>query len=86
MHWLLDITMPASRKCASIDGRVSLQLQKKQLTLAKRLLKEAYDLVGDVWSIFHNAGDAATADRLKIHGESLRREIEFVDQQLAGQP
>jgi hypothetical protein len=48
-----------------------MRLKSPQLNSAKRLSKEAFNLIADVQAMFHNSGDARTASRLiptaKIH-------------------
>jgi hypothetical protein len=62
-----------------------LLLTKKQLAMAKGILKHAYDVVREMESLFHNAGDAAAAERLKDIAEAILNELEYVNRLLAGQ-
>jgi hypothetical protein len=56
-----------------------------QLTSVKRLLKEAYELVGDARTIFGSYGEEKAAERLKKIGEAVTDEIEYVDRLLSAQ-
>ena len=48
-----------------------MRLKSPQLNSAKRLLKEAFNLIADVQAMFHNSGDARTASRLRTIGEAV---------------
>jgi hypothetical protein len=63
-----------------------MRLKSPQLNSAKRLLKEAFNLIADVQAMFHNSGDARTASRLRTIGEAVLNEKEHVDRLLIKRP
>jgi hypothetical protein len=60
-----------------------MRLKNPQLNSAKRLLKEAFNLIADVQAMFHNSGDARTASRLRTIGEAVLNEKEHVERLIA---
>jgi hypothetical protein len=60
-----------------------MRLKSPQLNSAKRLLKEAFNLIADVQAMFHNSGDARTASRLRTIGEAVLNEKEHVERLIA---
>ncbi len=60
-----------------------MRLKSPQLNSAKRLLKEAFNLIADVQAMFRNSGDARTASRLRTIGEAVLNEKEHVERLIA---
>jgi hypothetical protein len=61
----------------------TMNLKLSELRSARGLLKNAHMLMADVQSLFHNAGDASTASRLKTISHRIADEIADVDTKIS---